>query len=180
MRLSPSDTILLTPPVDFPVATKRYIMGRATPTLYSSADVDYIILLYRDACTTGNVDPELALTQMVHETAALTSDWSQPPKRNPAGIGVTGAVDAQGVPVGQSFATWLDAVQCHVGLLLCYRFAVGGGNAAQQRLVNLCLSYRPSAPRGVGTTITDMATKWAADGTYVDKLVALSAAIAKA
>lgn len=180
MTLSASDTILLSAPIDFFAATKRYIMGRTTPTAYSSADVDYVINLYREACSTGGVDPELALSQMVHETAALTSDWSQVPKRNPAGIGVTGAVGTDGQPVGQWFPSWLDAVQCHVGLLLCYRFAAGAGNEQQKRLINLCVSYRPGAPRGVGTTITDMAVKWAADSAYADKLVAVSAAISKA
>lgn len=179
MTLTPSDTILLSAPIDFFAATKRYIMGRTTPTTYSSTDVDYILTLYKEACITGGVDPELGLSQMVHETAALTSDWSQLPKRNPAGIGVTGAVGTDGQPVGQIFPSWLDGVQCHVGLLLCYRFPAGSGNTQQQRLINLCLSYRPGAPRGVATTVTEMAAKWAADPAYADKLSAMSVAISK-
>lgn len=180
MPLSTSDTILVTPAIDFPEATKRYLKTRPTRTPYSDTDVDYIVRMYVESCMTGNVDVELALTQMVHETAALTSEWSQPPRRNPAGIGVTGAVDTAGNPVGQFFPTWLDAVQAHVGLLLAYRFAAGGGNAAQKRLIDFLVSYRPGAPRGVGQTIAEMAVKWAADTTYADKLVAVSAAISKA
>ena len=178
--LSDQGGILVASAVDFVAATRRYILGRATRTPYSDADVDFILRLYVEACLTGNVDVELALTQMVHETAALTSEWSQPPKRNPAGIGVTGALDAAGIPVGQWFPTWTDSVQAHVGLLLAYRFAAGNGNASQKRLIDFLLSYRPGAPRGVGTTIEQMATKWAADPEYADKLVAVSAAISKA
>lgn len=177
--IAAESTILVSPPVDFPAATKRYIVARTVRTPYSDLEVDYIINLYREACKTGNVDIELALTQMVHETAALTSDWSQPPKRNPAGIGVTGALGADGQPLGQWFETWLDSVQAHVGLLLAYRFAAGQGNEGQQRLINHLLTFR-SPPRAVGSTVGQMAAKWAADTAYVSKLSAIAAAIAKA
>lgn len=181
MPLSGADTIVLGPAIDFFGAARRYIFGRTVITKYSTADVDYVLDLYSDACLAGQVDHELAITQMVHETAALTSDWSQPPRRNPAGIGVTGALGADGQPVGQMFDTWLEAVQCHVGLLLCYRYATNAeGTPSQQRLIRVCTSFRPSVPRGVAVTIAEMATKWAADQEYTNKLVAMSAAIAKA
>lgn len=178
--IAAESTILVSPPVDFPAATKRYIASRTVRTPYTDLELDYIIGLYRDACKTGGVDIELALTQMVHETAALTSDWSQPPKRNPAGIGVTGGLDpVTGQPLGQHFESWLDAVQAHVGLLLAYRFAAGQGNDGQQRLIDHLLTFR-SPPRAVGTTVGQMALKWAADTAYVSKLSAIAGAIAKA
>lgn len=182
MPLSPSDTILVAAPVDFAEATKKYVAFRNPRTPYSDAEVAYVVNLYRDACKTGGVDIELALSQMVHETAALTSDWSQPPKRNPAGIGVTGGLDpATGQPLGQWFDTWTDAVQSHVGLLLCYRFATNAeGSAGQQRLIRVYTSFRSSPPRGVASTVEEMAVKWAADPDYTKKLVAMSAAISKA
>ena len=181
MPLSDQGTILVSTPVDFFPAVRRFILVRSPRTPYSDTDVDYILSLYKDACLQGGVDLALALTQMVHETAALTSEWSQPPKRNPAGIGVTGGLDPNGQPLGQWFPTWLDAVQAHVGLLLAYRFPAGEGTAAQKRLISVITGYRGTGiPRGVGSTINEMAIKWAADPEYADKLVSVSAAIEKA
>lgn len=178
--ISPLDGILINPVADFPPATRRYLAARSPRTPYPDADLDFILRLYVETCLVSGVDIELALSQMVHETGALTSEWSQPPRRNPAGIGVTGAVDAAGVPLGQWFATWLDAVQAHIGLLLCYRFPAGEGTDAQKRLIRHYTSFRPSPPRGVGTTVAEMAAVWAADPEYVNRLITVSAVIAKA
>lgn len=180
--LSDQGTLLVTTPVDFFPAARRFILARAPRTLYTDLEVDYILTLYKEACLQGGVDLVLALTQMVHETAGLTSEWSQPPKRNPAGIGVTGALDpATGLPLGQFFPTWLDAAQAHIGLLLAYRFPSGEGTPAQKRLISVITGYRGTGiPRGVATTINEMAIKWAADPEYADKLVSVSAAIEKA
>lgn len=181
MPLSSADPLIIGAPIDWYAAVKRYIGSRTTPTKYSSDDIDYILSLYSDACDVAQMDDMLVVSQMVHETAALTSPWSQPPHNNPAGIGVTGAIDATtGQPVGQDFSTWLEAVQCHVGLLLCYRYPSGEGTESQKRLIRICTSFRPSAPRGVAMTLSEMASKWAADPDYVNKLVAVSAAIEKA
>lgn len=179
--LSEQGNILVSSPVDFFAATRRFILARSPKTPYSDVELDYILTLYKEACLQGGVDLSLALTQMVHETAALTSEWSQPPKRNPAGIGVTGGLAADGTPLGQFFPTWLDAVQAHVGLLLAYRFAAGSGDAAQKRLIAVITGYRGTGiPRGVATNITEMAVKWAADPAYATRLVTVSAAIEKA
>lgn len=173
--LSSYTTLLLGPPVDFLASAKKYIMGRTPRTVYLGNDVDSILFIYREACAASGVDLEFAVTQMIHETGALTSDWSQIPKRNPAGIGVTGVAGE-----GQVFDTWADAIQCHIGLILCYRFATGATvTSAQQRLITQCLSFRPGAPRGVGSTLGELAVKWATDTTYVDKLVSLAVNIAK-
>lgn len=172
--ISTNSTILVNT-VSVPDAAYRYILSRTPRTAYSDAEVASIIYMYRESCRTGSVDLLLALAQMCHETGALTSVWSQPPHRNPAGIGVTGAPG-----VGQSFDSWIDAVQAHVGLLLAYRFPAGEGSDAQKRLINMLLSYRPSAPRGVAVTVGEMASRWAADSTYVTRLEAMAAAILRA
>jgi hypothetical protein len=170
--------LLVSPAVDFPAAARRYLKSKAKAR--DPLQVDYIVSLYEDVCRSGEVDVEFALTQMTHETAALTSAWSADPKRNPAGIGVTGASNPDGTPLGQWFETWADSVEAHVGLILAYRFLAGQGSPAQQRLINEILGLRPGVPRGIATTVGELAAKWAADPTYVDKLAAVNAAIAKA
>lgn len=171
-------SLLVQPPIDFPAAARRYIKAR-TKT-YSASDVDYIVSLYQDVCRAGEVDLQFVLTQMVHETGALTSEWSQPPKRNPAGIGVTGANGPDGQPLGIWFDSWPDAVEAHVGLILCYRFPAGQGSPAQQRLINEILGHGRTPPRGIATTVSELAVKWAADPEYTNKLTAMSQAISKA
>lgn len=165
--------LTLSPPVDFLAATRRYIKARSKQ--YAASDVDFIVSLYSDVCAAGQVDVEFALTQMVHETGALTSDWSSPTKRNPAGIGVTGVPGA-----GLIFDSWADAVEAHIGLILCYRFPAGQGSPAQQRLIDEMLTHRPGAPRGVAKTVAELAVKWAADPEYVPKLVTINTAVAAA
>ncbi len=171
--IHPSTTLVVGAPIDFLAAARRYIKPRTKQ--YSASHVDYVIALYEDVCRSGGVDAEFAITQMVHETAALSSEWSGPSKRNPAGIGVTGVPD-----VGLIFDTWPDAVEAHVGLILAYRYPAGQGNPAQQRLINEMLVHRPGAPRGVATNISELAVKWAADPEYVTRLVAINNAIAAA
>jgi hypothetical protein len=180
VTLSRKDTILAATGVDFLAATKRFILSRSPAT--TNPDLDYILGLYRESCLKGGVELELCLTQMVHETDSLRSAWSQPPKRNMAGIGVTGGVDTTtGEPLGQWFPTWLDAVQSHVGLLLAYRLAAADGTAAQKQLISVITGYRGSLTglRGIATNIEEMAVKWAADAVYADKLVDLSALISR-
>lgn len=172
---------LLVSNADFVAQTKKFITSRQPRTAYLNADIDAILWNYKEVCRVSEVDIEFTLSQMVHETDSLRSAWSQPPNRNPAGIGVTGAV-VDGVPVGQKFDTWLDAIECHVGLILCYRFSASASGITpnQQRLINDCLSFRPGAPRGVATTITDLAVKWAADPIYATSVVGVASAINKA
>lgn len=169
-----SSTLLVTPPVDFLSAARRYIKPRAAKQ-YAAQEVDYIVSLYADVCRAGEVDVEFAITQMVHETAALSSDWASPSKRNPAGLDVTGEPGR-----GLIFDTWSDAVEAHIGLILCYRFPAGQGSPAQQRLINEFLVHKPSPPRGFAKTVADLAAKWAADPAYVPALVRVNEAIAAA
>lgn len=176
--LTGSSTLLVQAPVDFLAAARRYIKSRTKQ--YTALDVDFIVNLYADVCAAGSVDVEFAITQMIHETGALTSLWSSPTRRNPAGIGVTGANGPDGQPLGLVFDSWADAVEAHIGLILCYRFPAGQGSPAQQRLINEMLTHRPGAPRGVATNVAELAVKWAADPEYVTRLSAMHAAVEKA
>ncbi len=160
---------------NYPLApVRRYILGRTERTPYSNVTVEALLWMYKEVCTASGVNLELVLTQVVHETGALTSYWSQVPRRNPAGIGVTGEPGK-----GIWFDSWTESVSAHVGRLLAYRFDVGQGTPYQQRLINTAVSYRPS-PRNVGDTLADLATRWAADPDYVTKMIRVSKNIEEA
>jgi hypothetical protein len=96
---------------------------------------------------------------MIHETGNLTSFWAARPRRNPAGIGVNGRVQADAPAdqsnwcfdpsmnqwrFGVSFATWeSDAIPAQIGRLLAYTLPKGSENAAQASMITRALAYRP-------------------------------------
>jgi hypothetical protein len=144
----------------------------------------------------------LAIAQMAHETGSLTSWWSQPPRRNLAGIGVTGEW-LPGLPdgspgtapgpawawsaqlgrwlAGVSFPTWgSDAVPAHLGRLLAYALPAGQGDLIQQSLIDQALSYRslPASHRNSAPTILGLNGRWAVPGTeYGQQIMALAEAM---
>lgn len=107
-------------------------------------------------CHQGGVNADLVWAQIIHETDWLRSWWSQRPRRNPAGIGVTGTVSrnrpsvlsrvVEGVVIptwakegllwkeGVSFPSWELATRAQVGRWLLYVYsataAVSTGTAA--------------------------------------------------
>jgi len=135
--------------------------------VYSDRRVRKIANLYVETATSVGLDPLVAVAQMVLETGNLTSFWSQPPRRNPAGIGVTGEPG-----VGLSFVSWRQAVRAHVGRLVAYALPPGTENAGQAALVDMALDVRPlpADQRGVAPTLAGLAGTWAADQAYADKL----------
>ena len=141
---------------------------------YSDAKVRWIVGRYFDVAPRVGVDPLVAIAQMDHETAHLSSYWSQTPRRNPAGIGVTGEPGA-----GESFPSWYDSVDAHVGRLLAYALPKGAGTARQKRLIAVALSWRtlPDRYRGVAPTIYGLQGRWATDRYYASKLARVGDAI---
>lgn len=140
---------------------------------YPRSDVAHIVACYY--ATGGGVDPLLAIAQMAHETGFLSSWWAQRPRRNPAGIGVTGVAGA-----GLRFASWELAVAAHIGRLLAYALPDGAGNAAQKALITRALALRPMplAFRGVASRLRGLNGRWAVPGTdYADKIAAIASAI---
>lgn len=152
---------------------------------YPPSDVATIVDAYRQIGESVGLDWFLAIAQMVHETGSLTSWWSGRPRRNPAGIGVTGRMQ-EGTPdappagawawddsiqrwrEGVSFVTWTGhSVPAHLGRLLAYALRDDQTNQAQLELINYALSYRglPSSYRGVARVITDLNGRWAVPGT---------------
>jgi hypothetical protein len=169
------------------------------------ANADNVVKIVNDYQRIGEqvgLDWFLAIAQMAHETGSLTSWWSQAPRRNLAGIGVTGAW-RPGLPdgspgpapgpawawseqlgrwlAGVSFSTWgSDAVPAHLGRLLAYALPIGAGDAAQQSLIDHALSYRslPASHRNSAPTILGLNGRWAVPGTeYGQRIMALAAAI---
>jgi N-acetyl-anhydromuramyl-L-alanine amidase AmpD len=160
--------------VDRPQAAK-FLTTRPHGT-YSSRAVRHIVDLYFDEATAVGVDPLLVIAQMVLETGGLTSDWSQPPRRNPAGIGVTGQPNK-----GVSFPNWRSAVRAHVGRLAAYALSERRETAAQEALIDEALSWRPlpDSFRGIAPRLSGLAGSWAKDRAYARKIAAVANDIRK-
>jgi N-acetyl-anhydromuramyl-L-alanine amidase AmpD len=143
-----------------------YLLARPHGS-YDERQVRTIARLYDETSRAVGLDPLLVVAQMVLETGNLSSFWSQPPRRNPAGIGVTG-VPGEGI----SFPNWKAAVPAHVGRLLAYTLPKGGGNAAQKQLIKSALAVRPLPDDvfGVAKTLTGLAGTWAHDPSYATKV----------
>jgi len=148
---------------------------------YTDYDLDVIVSAYREIGASVGIDWFVALAQMAHETGSLTSWWSQRPRRNPAGIAVTGRTGA--TPLGPhwawdersniwregvSFAEWVaDAIPAHLGRLLAYALRDDQANSAQRALLAKALGYRqlPFNFRGASPRWVDLNGKWAVPGT---------------
>ena len=165
---------------------------------YTRMDISVIVGGYFDICARGGVDPCVVVAQMAHETGCLTSWWSQRPRRNPAGIGVTGRSASREMygayperypdrswawgsdgrrQEGCSFASWKDAaIPAHVGRLLAYAVKPGDATPAQAALIETALAVRPLPAGFVGAapTVGGLAGRWAVPGTtYRAAIVAI-------
>lgn len=190
---SPLLGTLLGPPTGTTEAAIAWLAPRSTA--YTPYDVEVIVRGYAETGNAAGIDWFLAIAQCAHETGHLTSWWCQRPRRNPAGIGVTGET-RPGTPdqppgpdwawdeanqvwrAGLSFASWVgESIPAHLGRLLAYALPVGAGTPYQQQLIDYALSRRPLPDhlRGVATTITDLNGRWAWPGTeYGQRILALA------
>lgn len=146
---------------------QRYLSARPQHGEYTDDDVRLIARYYFGTAGSVGLDPLIAFAQMIHETAGLTSWWSQRPRRNPAGIGVTGEPGA-----GVSFPSWEVAVKAHVGRLLAYAVPRGRESDAQRALIDEALRARPLPDRYLGSapTLRKLAGTWATDPEYAAKI----------
>ncbi len=159
---------------------------------YTAVDIARIVRAYARIGTQVGIDWFLAIAQMCHETGSLTSWWSDLPRRNPAGIGVSGAV-REGTPdnppgaewawdgtrwqAGWSFPSWADhAVPTHLGLLLAYALRDEHANDNQLTLMAQTIGGRKlGSLRGIAPTITGLNGRWAVPGTvYGQRIVMLT------
>lgn len=179
---------------------------RSTVAGYTPESVATIVGEYEQLGGLLGVDWFLALAQVAHETGRLTSWWCARPRRNPAGLGVTGTVkqtvrrpglarawapDGELWREGLSFQAWRDAdakdgegsISHHLGRLLAYALPAGGGSELQQRYINRALALRPLAPtlRGIAPTLRDLNGRWAYPGkTYAQMLARTANTVRKA
>jgi hypothetical protein len=136
---------------------------------YTRRDIEaFIVPAYYQVCQSVGIDPLLAIAQMCHETGNLTSWWVARPRRNPAGIGVTGAPGA-----GLSFPTWAQhAIPAHVGRLAAYATSPDQRSAAQHALADVAMDYRPLPTHlhGCAPTLAGLTGTWATDPDYAEKV----------
>lgn len=169
----------------------RYILSRPHGE-YTERDIGGVIVpTYFTICASVGVDPAPLIAQMIHETGNLTSWWSQRPRRNPAGIGVTGQRrpekpltgawqrdDNEHVwKEGLAFASWqADSAPAHVGRLLAYALTDAQATPVQLALIKKALAYRPlTRYRGEAPTLRGLNGRWAIPGhTYAQKLAEIA------
>lgn len=173
----------------------NWLSTYANQAEYPPSDVAKIVRAYQVLGDSVGVDWFLALAQLCHETGSLTSWWSARPRRNPAGIGVTGKTQAgtqDSAPAGSwawdsrdnlwregvSFATWVDdGIPAHLGRLLAYALNDWEATSPQRVMISKALSYRSltSSLRGSAPLITGLNGRWAYPGTeYGQRILALA------
>lgn len=143
---------------------------------YTRHDIENVIIpSYITQCAFVGVNGDLALAQMCHETDYLDSWWSQRPRRNPAGIGVTGAVSAtpkydgwarrgDAWDEGCSFGSWdQESIPAHLGRLLAYALTDDMATEQQLQYIEHALSVRklPNDYRGIAPTLRGLGGRWA-------------------
>lgn len=150
---------------------------------YAFDAIAEIANVYWLICGASGVDPWLAAAQMCHETGNLSSWFCARPRRNPAGISVTGETmpatfepstpDWQFDPGanvwrrGSAFASWaLHAIPAHVGRLCAYAVLEAQQTNEQAALAFYALRIRtlPTAYRGAAPTLAGLDGKWAWPG----------------
>ena len=165
-----ADSPLLAAPRASAAHARAYLLAQAHGA-YDDADVDRIVGLYYQVAPAVGLDPLLVVAQMSEETEHLSSFWSQRPRRNLAGIGVTGEPG-----VGLSFPDLATAVRAHTGRLLAYALAADACDPAQTQLIAEALAFRPLPDnlRGSARHLSGLATTWAADPQYATKIAAVA------
>jgi hypothetical protein len=173
-RLATSST-LLSPPRATQAQMRAHLISHHkahhSQSVYKDSALSNIVRLYFTTAKSIGLDPLIAVAQMELETAHLTSKASQPPQRNPAGIGITGAPGE-----GLSFPNWTKAVRAHVGRLAAYAIPKGKGTPQQKALIDEALRVRPlgDEKRGRAVRLEGLAKAWAEDPKYADKIVRIA------
>lgn len=123
---------------------------------------------------------DVLVCQMYHETGYMTSWWSLPPRRNPAGLGVTGETSATDPKSdawvydadkkiwakGYAYPDWNTSVQHHFAHMAAY--AIDADNATAKQIDPRYPAVRSmitSKKWAVAKVMTDLNGKWAVPGT---------------
>jgi len=208
-----ADSPLLSTPRAIAKQAQDYIV--ALGSVYTPGDIATITGHYWRYSIPVGLDPLLAMAQCIHETSdldpatgkwrPLSSWWAQRPRRNPAGIGVTGEVktnkpedtrgwveDTRSQPsvwrAGLTFPSWEEGARAHIGRMLAFALKDGDETEAQREAVAFALSLRPLSPtlRGTAPTLKPLGARhnptgngWATPGDkYGGKIAQIAQAIA--
>jgi len=158
---------------------------------YNAIDWRNILLAYDDVCKKGNIDPYIAVAQMLKETDWLRSWWSARPRRNPAGIGVTGETSLEkpaqikewslkndGIWIkGYSFPSWEVSAAAHIGHLLSYIYVDEALTNEQRLLTAIDPRRNKITTRGEVKTLKDLDNKWTTTQGYGRSIATLANAI---
>ncbi|HEV8220322.1 MAG TPA: N-acetylmuramoyl-L-alanine amidase [Streptosporangiaceae bacterium] len=149
---------------------REFLLGKSHGD-YTNHDVEVIVDGYYATAIAVGLDPLLVVAQMSEETGHLTSFWSQRPRRNFAGIGVTGEEGK-----GNKFPSLTAGIRAHTGRLLAYVLPAGAANPAQAALITEALEARdlPADRRGIAPTLAGLSGKWATDKHYAAKVVSVA------
>jgi hypothetical protein len=151
---------------------------------YTRYDVSVIVNEYTKQCKTANINWVLALSQMLHETGKLSSEWCARPRRNPAGLGVNGTfqkakpTDTYGWYydlsrdlwlAGFAFDNWIGeggSVESHIAHLLLYIYKDSEMTAEQLELSRKSVGKRRLEQkhpeyRGIAKTLQGLYQTWA-------------------
>jgi hypothetical protein len=190
-----ADSPILAPAVGTPDAYRAAWQARCGGgPHYSDAAIAEIAGGYWAVCGAAGVDPWLAAAQGCHETGNLRSFWCARPRRNPAGLGVTGEIRPDRDPDpgpgwaldaaahvyrrGLSFAGWVDqSIPAHVGRLLRYALpATARLSPEQARIVAQALAARglPVAYFGTAPTLAGLDGRWAVGQGYGARIAAIA------
>ncbi len=179
--------MISTPQIDAGKLTE-YLANKRAYKNYTNDDVRLIISYYIKYGQQIGVNYLFAIAQMIHETGWLDSFWAARPRRNPAGIGVTGQSTtknpndtknwAQSGDVwlkGQSFDSWDIAVQHHLARLLLYALKDEEMTPAQLAFSRICPDHeRLDRIRGVAKQFIGLNGVWAVPGNrYSQNLAAI-------
>ena len=130
--------------------------------------------LYMRLCPVAGIRTAIAFAQAVHETGYFTfprqakASWN-----NPAGLGVTGATDANGEYIGNRFPTKEAGVRAQLGHLLWYfghYHPEAGFCAADQRHFGLLGGHKH-----LENDIRQLNGRWAVPGkTYGERIATIA------
>ncbi len=193
-QYSAQSTIMAEPAIDSDKFID-YLVSKHKFTQYTEADVRLILGYYVKYCKALGIDYVLAITQMIYETGWLESWWSARPRRNPAGIGVSGktvkkdpndttwwAQDGAVWHKGRSYKSWDLAVQEHLARLLLYAKTDAELTPAQLAFTAILPDKAKLAKiRGKGAQWGGLNGTWAVPGHgYAEKLALIANGFVKA
>lgn len=181
-------------PLDIERVLPKFVLAKAT---YNSNDWRSILRSYDTAAKEADLNPYILVAQMAKETDWGRSWWSQRPRRNPAGIGVTGETtkekptdesawaedtDNNIWKKGYSFKSWEIAARAHIGHMLAYLYKDNELDSAQKLLVasDPRARFIPTDKRGSVLILNDLDGKWAVPGRgYGNSIATLANALRK-